>query len=503
MTVARRGALTTMAARDDTEVRRPRMFVGGEWIESSSGKTFSVETPAQRGKVVAEVPRGTAEDVDRAVRAAHGALPAWRNVAPRDRGRLLQRIADDIDARIEELARILATETGNAIRTQARPEAKGVADVFRYFGGLGGELKGETIPLGEGYLSYTRREPLGVVAAIVPWNVPALISAWKIAPALVAGNTVVLKPSANAPLAVLELARICEAHLPKGVLNVVTGTGDEIGTPLAEHPLVAKISFTGHTETGKTVLRKAADRLVPVTLELGGKSPQILFPDAGDERTVDGVIAAMRFARQGQSCTAGSRLFLHQSVYDRFLDGLAGKLASFKVGDPLDERSDMGAIVSGQQFEKVTGYIGDGMKQQGARAVIGGLPPKDGPLSEGYFVEPTVIANVRPDWRVAREEIFGPVLVAIPWTDEAEVVRLANETHYGLAAYVWSRDIGKALRTAHAIDAGWVQVNQGLGQLVGQPYGGFKQSGIGRENSLEGMLESYTQRKSVTVNLTF
>ena len=251
------------------------------------------------------------------------------------------------------------------------------------------------------------------------------------------------------------------------------------------------------------MLRKAADRLVPVTLELGGKSPQILFPDAGDERTVDGVIAAMRFARQGQSCTAGSRLFLHASVYDKFLDALAGKLATFKVGDPLDETNDMGAIVSGQQFEKVTGYIGDGMKQQGARAVIGGLPPKDGPLAEGYFVEPTVIANVRPDWRVAREEIFGPVLVAIPWSDEADVVRLANETHYGLAAYVWTRDIGKALRTAHAIDAGWVQVNQGLGQLVGQPYGGVKQSGIGRENSLEGMLESYTQRKSVTVNLTF
>jgi len=492
-----------IAARDGTDVRRPRMFIGGEWVESASGKTFSVDTPAKRGKVVAEVPRGTGEDVDRAVRAAAAAFPAWRSVAPRDRGRLLLRIAEDIEAHVDDLARTLATETGNAIRTQARPEAKSVADVFRYFGGLGGELKGETIPLGEAYLSYTRREPLGVVAAIVPWNVPILIAAWKIAPALVAGNTVVLKPSANAPLAVLELAKICEVHLPKGVLNVVTGTGEEIGNPLAEHPLVAKISFTGHTDTGKAVLRKAADRLVPVTLELGGKSPQILFPDAGDERTVDGVIAAMRFARQGQSCTAGSRLFLHSSVYDGFLDRLAAKLATFKVGDPLDEANDMGAIVSGQQFEKVTGYIGDGMKQHGARAVIGGLPPKDGPLAEGYYVEPTVIANVRSDWRVAREEIFGPVLVAIPWSDEAEVVRLANETHYGLAAYVWTRDIGKALRTAHSIDAGWVQVNQGLGQLVGQPYGGFKQSGIGRENSLEGMLESYTQRKSVTVNLTF
>jgi len=490
-----------VASREGTGIRRERMFIGGEWVESAEGGTFSVDTPAHRGRVIAEVPRGTAEDVDRAVRAAAAAFPAWRAIAPRDRGRLLQRIADDVEARVDDLARTLAAETGNAIRTQARPEAKSVADVFRYFGGLGGELKGETIPLGEGYLSYTRREPYGVVAAIVPWNVPILIAAWKIAPALVAGNTVVLKPSASAPLATLELARICEAHLPKGVLNVVTGSGDEIGTPLAEHPLVAKISFTGHTETGKAVLRKAADRLVPVTLELGGKSPQILFPDADDDRTVDGVIAAMRFARQGQSCTAGSRLFLHAKVYDRFLERLAVKLGTFKVGDPLDEASDMGAIVSGQQFEKVTGYIGDGLGQQGARTVVGGLPPKDGPLAEGYYIEPTVIANVRPDWRVAREEIFGPVLVAIPWSDEAEVLRLANETHYGLAAYVWCRDIGKALRTAHAIDAGWVQVNQGLGQLVGQPYGGFKQSGMGRENSLEGMLESYTQRKSITVNL--
>ena len=490
-----------VTSREGTGIRRERMFIGGEWVESARGGTFGVDTPAHRGRVIAEVPRGTAEDVDRAVRAAHAAFPAWRAVAPRDRGRLLLRIADDVEARVDDLARTLAAETGNAIRTQARPEAKSVADVFRYFGGLGGELKGETIPLGEGYLSYTRREPYGVVAAIVPWNVPILIAAWKIAPALVAGNTVVLKPSANAPLAALELARICEAHLPAGVLNVVTGTGEEIGTPLAEHPLVAKISFTGHTETGKAVLRTAADRLVPVTLELGGKSPQILFPDADDDRTVDGVIAAMRFARQGQSCTAGSRLFLHGKVYDRFLERLAAKLGTFKVGDPLDEANDMGAIVSEQQFEKVTGYIGDGLGQQGARTVVGGLPPKDGPLAEGYYVEPTVIANVRPDWRVAREEIFGPVLVAIPWSDEAEVLRLANETHYGLAAYVWCRDIGKALRTAHAIEAGWVQVNQGLGQLVGQPYGGFKQSGMGRENSLEGMLESYTQRKSITVNL--
>jgi betaine-aldehyde dehydrogenase len=286
------------------------------------------------------------------------------------------------------------------------------------------------------------------------------------------------------------------------VLNVVTGTGEEVGTPLAEHPLVAKISFTGNTETGKAILRRAADRIIPVTLELGGKSPQIVFPDADSDKTADGVIAAMRFARQGQSCTAGSRLFLHTSVFESFLQRLAAKLAKMKVGDPLDESSDMGAIVSRQQFDSVLRYITEGTQQPGARTVTGGLPPNEGPLAEGYYIQPTVFADMRNDWRLAREEIFGPVLVAIPWTDEADVIRMANDTHYGLAAYVWCNDIARAIRTAHAIDAGFVQVNQGLGQVVGQPYGGFKQSGLGRENSLEGMLDGFTQRKSVTINLS-
>ena len=490
-----------MSVATTDKALREKMLIGGDWVDAADGRRFDVETPAQRGSVIAQVPRAAAGDVDRAVKAAAAAFPAWRSIAPRDRGRVLARIADDVEAAIEDLARTLAAETGNAIRTQARPEAKTVADVFRYFGGLGGELKGETVPLGETMFSYTRREPFGVVAAIVPWNVPILIAAWKIAPALIAGNTVVLKPSANAPLAALALARIAAKHLPPGVLNVVTGTGDEVGTPLATHRLVAKISFTGATDTGKAILRLAADRIIPVTLELGGKSPQILFPDADDEKTADGVIAAMRFARQGQSCTAGSRLFLHKTVFDSFLNKLATKLGKLKVGDPLDEANDMGAIVSRQQFERVTSFIDEASRQQGARTVIGGMPPTEGRLAEGYYVEPTVFANVRNDWRIAREEIFGPVLVAIPWDDPAEAVRMANDTHYGLAAYIWSHDITRALRTAHSIDAGWIQINQGIGQVVGQPYGGFKESGLGRENSLEGMLEGFTQRKSVTINL--
>ena len=477
------------------------MLIGGEWTASADGRTFAVETPAKRGVVIGEVPRGTATDVDRAVRAAAAAFERWRQLPARERGTLLGRIADGVEARQDELARLLASETGNAIRTQARPEIKSVADVFRYFGGLAGELKGETVPLTEQMFSYTRREPYGVVGAIVPWNAPVVLAAVKIAPALASGNTMVLKPSADAPLAILLLARICAEHLPAGVLNVVTGFGEEAGLPLAEHALVRKLSFTGSTDTGKVVMRAAAERIVPVSLELGGKSPSILFPDADDDRVVDGVIASMRFTRQGQSCTAGSRLFIHAAIADTFLEKLARKLSTLRIGDPLDEATDMGAIINRRQFEKVCGYIDDGMRQVGARTVIGGPPPADGPLAEGYFVQPTVIANVQNDWRVAREEIFGPVLVAIPWTDEAEAIRMANDTHYGLAAYVWTRDIATAIRTAHALEAGWVQIGQGLGQFPGQSYGGYKQSGIGREYSLEGMLESYTQGKSVTISL--
>jgi betaine-aldehyde dehydrogenase len=297
------------------------------------------------------------------------------------------------------------------------------------------------------------------------------------------------------------VAEACKEVLPKGVVNVLTGTGNECGAAIVSHPGVNMLSFTGSTRVGREIMRKAADRIVPVALELGGKSPSIVFPDADIDRTARDVITAMRFTRQSQSCTAGSRLFLHSDIFDEFLSKLTQMLSQLVIGDPLDERSDVGSIINKRQFDSVCSFIQEGLSDPSMRLVYGGIPPQSGPLSEGYYALPTVFVATSNETRLLREEIFGPVLTVVRWTDEETVIRLANDSQFGLAAFIWTRDIARALSTANAIEAGWVQVNQGAGQVLGQSYGGYKQSGIGRECSLEGMLESFTQRKNITVNL--
>jgi aldehyde dehydrogenase (NAD+) len=477
------------------------MWINGERVASTTGEWREVANPAHRGAVIARVPAAGLEDVDRAVAAASAAFPAWRARHFTERARALALIADDIEAHAEDFARLTALDTGNALRTQARPEVTMLVALFRYFAGIAGEVKGTTLPAGDNQLQYTRLEPLGVVACILPWNSPLMIAGFKVPAALAPGNTVILKAADDAPLTILLLAEICNRHLPAGVVNALTGRGSLIGSALAEHPGVDKVSFTGSTEVGRGVGRQAGERLAHVSLELGGKNPSIVFPDAVDDDLIDGLLLASRFTRQGQSCTAGSRLFLHEDICDEVLERLVGRLGSLKVGDPLDESSDMGAIINGKQHSSIDEYLAEGRASGDMTVALGGTAPTDGPLTEGYYHLPTVFAGARNEFRLAREEIFGPVLVAIPWRDVDDVVKMANDSNYGLAAFVWSHDLDQALNTAHRVEAGWIQVNQGGGQIVGQSYGGYKQSGIGREVSLEGMLAGFTQTKQINIRL--
>jgi aldehyde dehydrogenase (NAD+) len=490
----------------EEENQPPRwpMLIGGEWTAGTDDRWDDVVSPSRKGSVLAQVPRAGARDVEAAVQAARAAFPGWRALHFAERQRALLHIAEAVEEASEELALLTAADTGNALRTQARPESQTLVSLFRYFAGLAGEFKGQVLPAGDGQLQYTRREPLGVVAAVLPWNSPLMLAGAKVPAALAAGNTVVLKPAEDAPLTVLRLAQIAAAHLPAGVLNVVTGPGEEAGDCLVRHEDVDKVSFTGSTAVGRHVASVTGSRLAPVSLELGGKSPNIVFPSAGSgaklKETVAGVITSMRLTRQGQSCTAGSRLFVHREVYDEFMKELVAQASQLKVGDPLEESTDMGAIINEKQYETIRSYVEDGKRQPGVDVLLDGSGYSH-PELDGYFQAPTILGAAENSWRVAREEIFGPVLVAIPWDDREEVIKMANDSHYGLAAYVWTSDLNEALDTAHRIESGWVQVNQGGGQVVGQSYGGYKASGIGRELSLEGALEAFSQLKQINVKI--
>lgn len=476
------------------------MLIGGEWVDALDGETADVITPIDRNVVIATVPRGKEADADRAVEAAQKAFPAWSALHFKERQRLILKAADALEAKVEDLAQLTALDTGNALRTQARPEAQTLVDLFRYMGGIAGESKGVVLPAGDDQLQYTRREPLGVVAGILPWNSPLMIAGYKTPSSLAAGNTLVLKCAEDAPLTILEMGRIIADVLPAGVINVVTGKGSVIGERLAVHPDVAKVSFTGSTLVGRHINEVAGRRLAHTSMELGGKSPTIVFPDSDLDEVADQVVLSTRFARQGQSCTSGSRLFLHEDIYDSFLQKIVDRIAAMKVGDPRDESSDIGAVNSQKQWDTIQSYIEIGESMEGVEIAYDGRESLE--VGEpGFYHAPIIFSKARNDWQTSQEEIFGPVLSVIPWKDVDDVVEMANDSEYGLAAFIFAKDIDLALSTGNRIQSGWVQINQGGAQNVGQSYGGFKQSGLGREASLEGMLEGFTQIKQVNVKL--
>ncbi len=496
-----------MAVAEDLEVasflkgQPKKLFIGGRWVESAGGKTFATHDPAT-GDVLATVAEANAEDVDRAVAAARKSFDrgTWRELPPAERAKVLWKIGDMIEERATELAQLETLDNGMPINDALLFHAPLAAATFRYYAGWVTKLDGATqqVSFPGQYLSYTLREPVGVVGQIIPWNFPLLMAAWKLAPALACGNSVVLKPSEETPLSALRLAELMqEADIPDGIVNVIPGFGEVAGARLAAHPDVDKIAFTGSTDVGKLIAKASADsNLKRVSLELGGKSPNIVFADADITKAASGAFLGI-FFNQGQVCSAGSRLFVQETIYDQTLDELLKTVADTRIGPGIDPVNQMGPLVSRTQMERVLGYIRTGT-QEGARLMVGGDRPQG--LDRGYFVKPTVFADVDGKMRIAREEIFGPVVAAIPFSDEDDLVAKANSTIYGLVAGVWTRDVARAHRVAHALKAGTVYVNCYHVVDAVTPWGGYKQSGWGRELGPYA-LDLYTEIKNVIVDI--
>ncbi|HPS68363.1 MAG TPA: aldehyde dehydrogenase family protein [Holophaga sp.] len=475
-----------------------KLFIDGKWVDGKEGKTFKAYNPSS-GELLATCVDAGKEDVDKAVAAAWKAFETWKHVSPQERSRLLLKIADLIDANAERLAMVETLDNGKPIRETLAIDVPLSSDHFRYFAAAVRTEEGQAVMIDKDTMSLILHEPIGVVGQIIPWNFPLLMGAWKIAPALAAGDTVVIKPSSATSLSLLELAKLMAEVLPPGVVNVVTGRGSVSGNYILQHPGFRKLGFTGSTEVGYTIADAAAKKLIPATLELGGKSANIFFADAPWEKAVEGVQIGILF-NQGQVCCAGSRVFVQEEIYDKFLAACVDAFKKVKVGLPWEKDTQMGSIVNAEQLEKILAYVEVG-KKEGAKLACGGQRLKDHGLDKGCFMQPTILADVTNKMRVAQEEIFGPVVTFIKFKTEAEVVAMANDSEYGLGGAVWTKDINRALRVANAVETGRMWVNNYNNLPAHAPFGGYKKSGIGRETH-KMILEHLTQKKNIFISLT-
>ncbi len=481
-----------------TKLQDMPMLIGGKLVASESGRWMESVNPATE-EVIGRTPEGTAKDVNLAVEAAEKAQPEWAALPVSKRADYLHKLSDGMAKRADEILRVEVMDTGNTIFKMRDDVGKAIGQL-KFFAGLGYETKGQSVPSTPSNMHFTLREPYGVVGRIIPFNHPISFAASRMAAPLIAGNTIVEKPSEQSPLSASILAEIAAEVMPPGVVNIVTGHGREAGDALVRHPRVKRIAFIGSVQTGMAIQRSAAEVAVKhVTLELGGKNPMIVFPDADYQKALAGAVSGMNFAWSGQSCGSTSRLFIHESLYDKFLADLVAQVGKMKIGDPLSEDSKMGPMNSKGQYEKVMHYIKAG-KEDGARLMTGGKRPEGELFKKGYWIEPTVFAEVKRGMRIAQEEIFGPVLSVFKWKDVDEVIEVANSTEFGLTAAIWTRDINIAMTTARKVQSGHIWINGVSGHFKGMPFGGFKNSGIGREEGLEELL-SYTEEKAIHIML--